>query len=66
MSRLIDAEALLELFDKKCARECDNCVYYENCKGNQYCGLIDRAPTIETTTVYEFKGCDNCGARMED
>lgn len=21
---------------------------------------IDNAPTIEPTTVYEFKGCDNC------
>ena len=22
--------------------------------------FIDNAPTIEPTTVYEFKGCDNC------
>lgn len=22
--------------------------------------FIDNAPTIEATTVYEFKGCDNC------
>ena len=21
---------------------------------------IDKAPTVEPTTVYEFKGCDNC------
>lgn len=45
--RLIDADDLLELFDKECARECDNCVYYEKCIGHQYCGLIDKAPTIE-------------------
>ena len=45
--RLIDAEALLALFNEKCARECDCCIYYEKCMGNQYCGLIDRAPTIE-------------------
>ena len=45
--RLIDAEALKELFNTECAQECDNCNYYENCIGNQYCGLIDRAPTIE-------------------
>lgn len=49
MSRLIDAEALLKLFDEKCARECDNCVYYEKCIGHQYCGLIDRCPTVDTT-----------------
>ena len=56
MSRLIDAEALLELFDEKCARECDCCIYYEKCIGHQYCGLIDMAPTIEP----------NFDARMED
>lgn len=22
--------------------------------------IIDNAPTVETPTIYEFKGCDNC------
>ena len=70
--RLIDAEALLELFDKECARECDNCVYYEKCIGHQYCGLIDNAPTIEERPKGKWiihndynencrYGCDQCG-----
>lgn len=45
--RTIDADVVKELFNTKCARECDKCNYYENCKGNQYCGLIDQAPTYD-------------------
>lgn len=47
MTRLIDADALHTLFDEKCASECAICTFYENCKENLYCGLIDLAPTVE-------------------
>lgn len=46
MTRLIDADVLHTLFNENCASECAICTFYENCKGNLYCGLIDNAPTI--------------------
>lgn len=47
MTRLIDADALHTLFDEKCASECAICTFYDSCKENLYCGLIDLAPTVE-------------------
>lgn len=56
--RTIDADALQEVFRKKCPTVCACCSYYK--PKTVSCGLIDNAPTIKPTTVYEFKGCDNC------
>lgn len=56
MARLIDADALRNVIlgDKK--------LYSINVNWavNRILVHIDNAPTIEPTTVYEFKGCDNC------
>lgn len=57
MTRLIDADALHTLFDEKCASECAICTFYENCKENLYCGLIDLAPTVEERPQGEWFDC---------
>lgn len=54
MDRLIDADALKEYIKFMNLKLEDNESIYTICK------YIDNAPTIEPTTVYEFKGCDNC------
>ena len=54
--RLIDAEALKkDIAENSITLEGAWAIEVECAKA-----LIDNAPTIEPTTVYEFKGCDNC------
>lgn len=53
--RLIDANALKRDFAEFCASECPICSFYipnanvDDC----HCGLIDRAPTVESPTGKE-------------
>ena len=58
MPRYGDLDKLQDIFREKCACSCPCCQYFE--PNAEICTLIDEAPTIEPTTVYEFKGCDNC------
>lgn len=43
MTRLIDADKLIEEFKGRCICNCDRCKYQRGA----YCGLIDLAPTVE-------------------
>ena len=47
MGDLIDRKALLEEYDQKCTGECGICPHYEN----DYCNLIENAPTVEAVPV---------------
>ena len=49
--RLIDANALKELFLKNCGCDCYLCknYYYDKQIEKAYCHLIDNAPTVEVT-----------------
>ena len=57
--RLIDADKLLEAIANSGAvwetNDCIDVIEILTVKK-----IVDNAPTIEPTTVYEFKGCDNC------
>ena len=46
--RLIDADTLINEFDRKCATECPICIYS---KGGFPCKLIDSAPVVERRRV---------------
>lgn len=43
MTRLVDADKLIEEFKGRCICDCDCCKYQRGA----YCGLIDNAPTVE-------------------
>lgn len=47
MTRLIDADKLIEEFKGRCICNCDRCKYQRGA----YCGLIDNAPTVEDPNV---------------
>ena len=62
--RVIDADKLLGLFIESGQKHGSEhgCKLGENwlLDYNDIKAVIDNAPTVKPTTVYEFKGCDNC------
>lgn len=75
--RLIDANELKRDFAELCATECPICSFYiRNADvGECHCGLIDRAPTVETYTKDDMtneylkgylQGCQDTAKKVEE
>lgn len=53
MSRLIDADALIKDFDKRCFGECCCCIESTNTESG--CKVIDEQPTVDAVPVVHGK-----------
>ena len=61
MSRLIDVDALIKDFDKRCFGECCCCIESTNTESG--CKVIDEQPTVDAVPVVRCKDCKECEER---